>query len=99
MPATATAITPPQVVSRDQWLKQRLALLAEEKDLTRRRDALAAKVRELPWVRVDKSYSFDAPSGKKTLAELFGSRSQLIVYHFMFDPTWSQGCKSCSFVA
>lgn len=88
-----------RVVSRDEWLKQRIALMAEEKDLTRRRDALAAKVRELPWENVDKAYTFDALDGKVTLAELFGDKSQLIVYHFMFDPTWSQGCKSCSFIA
>lgn len=99
---TTTATTPAaerRVVSRDQWLRERLALLAEEKDLTRTRDALAGRVRDLPWVRVDKNYTFDAPAGKKSLADLFGPRSQLIVYHFMFDPTWSQGCKSCSFVA
>lgn len=87
------------VVSRDQWLKARLALLAEQKAFTRQRDALAAKVRDLPWVRVEKSYTFDSPSGKKSLADLFGARSQLIVYHFMFDPTWSQGCMGCSFLA
>lgn len=88
-----------RVVSRDEWLKERIALLAEEKEFTRRRDALAAKVRELPWVKVDKSYTFDGPAGKVPLADLFGDKSQLIVYHFMFDPTWSQGCKSCSFIA
>jgi predicted dithiol-disulfide oxidoreductase (DUF899 family) len=88
-----------RVVSRDQWLKERTALLAEEKELTRRRDAIAARVRALPWVKVDKPYTFDAPTGKKSLADLFGNHSQLIVYHFMFDPTWSQGCKSCSFIA
>src|SRR6187401_3399390 len=88
-----------RVVSREAWLKERLALLSEEKKLTRQHDAIAAKVRELPWVKVDKDYTFDTPSGKKSLAELFGPHSQLIVYHFMLDPTWSQGCKSCSYVA
>lgn len=87
------------IVSREQWLRQRTALLAEEKALTRQRDALAAKVRALPWVRVDKVYTFDSPAGPRTLGELFGRSSQLVVYHFMFDPTWSQGCKSCSFIA
>lgn len=87
-----------KVVSREEWLKARIALMAEEKEFTRRRDALAAKVRELPWVKVDKQYSFDGPRGKRSLADLFGPRSQLIIYHFMFDPTWSQGCKSCSFI-
>jgi predicted dithiol-disulfide oxidoreductase (DUF899 family) len=88
-----------RVVSREAWLRERIALLAEEKEFTRRRDAIASKVRELPWVKVDKQYTFDTPSGRKSLADLFGDKSQLIVYHFMFDPTWSQGCKSCSFIA
>lgn len=88
-----------KVVSREQWLKERITLLAEEKEFTRRRDALSQKVRGLPWVRVDKSYTFDGPAGRTSLSDLFGPHSQLIVYHFMFDPTWSQGCKSCSFVA
>lgn len=96
--ATLSATDHP-VVSREEWLKKRISLLAEEKELTRRQDALAGKVRELPWVKVDKPYTFDSPRGKVSLADLFGRRSQLIVYHFMFDPTWSQGCKSCSFVA
>lgn len=89
----------PRIASREDWLKARVALLAEEKDLTHRRDALAAKVRDLPWVKVDKPYTFDSPAGRKSLADLFGPHSQLVVYHFMFDPTWSQGCKSCSFIA
>ncbi len=92
-----------RVVSREAWLKERLALLAEEKAFTRQRDALASKVRALPWVKVEKAYAFDAPAemggGTRTLADLFGDRGQLIVYHFMFDGTWSQGCKSCSFIA
>lgn len=94
---------PHRVVDRDQWLRERLALLAEEKEFTRRRDALAAKVRDLPWVKIEKSYTFDAPArmggGTKALSDLFGVHSQLVVYHFMFDPTWSQGCMSCSFIA
>src|SRR5262249_44367122 len=97
--ASPTPVAKHRVVSRDDWLKERIALLVEEKDLTRRRDALAAKVRDLPWVRVDKKYTFDAPTGKKSLADLFGQHTQLVIYHFMFDPTWSQGCKSCSFIA
>ncbi len=99
MTTTSTLANDHRVVSRDEWLKARLALLNEEKKLTRQHDAIAAKVRELPWVKVDKSYTFDALTGKKSLADLFESHSQLIVYHFMFDPTWSQGCKSCSFIA
>lgn len=88
-----------RVVSREQWLKERIALLAEEKAFTRERDEMSRKVRELPWVKVEKNYVFDSPAGNESLAELFGPHSQLIVYHFMFDPTWSQGCKSCSFIA
>jgi predicted dithiol-disulfide oxidoreductase (DUF899 family) len=88
-----------RVVAREQWLKERIALLAEEKAFTRQRDEMSRKVRDLPWVKVEKQYTFDAPAGKKSLADLFGPHNQLIVYHFMFDPTWSQGCKSCSFIA
>lgn len=88
-----------RVVSREQWLKERIALLAHEKEFTRERDVLNASIRDLPWVSVDKQYFFDGPGGEVPLAALFGPHSQLIVYHFMFDPTWSQGCKSCSFVA
>ena len=88
-----------RVVSREEWLRERIALLAEETELMRRRDAMAGRIRALPWVKVDKPYVFDAPAGKKSLADLFGPHSQLITYHFMFDPTWSQGCKSCSFIA
>ena len=88
-----------KVTSREDWLKARIALLAKEKDLTRERDELARQRRELPWVKVDKDYIFDAPEGKVPLAVLFEGRSQLIVYHFMFDPEWSQGCKSCSLLA
>jgi predicted dithiol-disulfide oxidoreductase (DUF899 family) len=96
---TSTLASDHRVVSREVWLKERIALLKEEKKITREQDAIAEKVRELPWVKVDKEYTFDALTGKKSLADLFESRSQLIVYHFMFDPTWSQGCKSCSFIA
>jgi predicted dithiol-disulfide oxidoreductase (DUF899 family) len=88
-----------RVASRDEWLKERIAILAKEKELTRQRDELASQVRELPWVPVKKDYRFDCPKGQVSLADLFGAHSQLIVYHFMFDPTWSQGCKSCSFIA
>jgi predicted dithiol-disulfide oxidoreductase (DUF899 family) len=99
MNSEASSFQSHRVVSREEWLKERIALLAEEKEFTIRRDALAARVRDLPWEKVDKQYTFDLPTGKKSLADLFGSRSQLIVYHFMFDPTWSQGCMSCSFIA
>jgi predicted dithiol-disulfide oxidoreductase (DUF899 family) len=74
-----------------------LPLVKEEKEVTRLRDLLSQQRRELPWVKVDKNYVFDAPGGKKTLADLFEGRSQLIVYHFMFGPEWKEGCPSCSF--
>src|SRR5580700_5618300 len=86
-----------KVVSREEWLVARKKLLAREKQLTRERDAIAAERRQLPWVKVEKNYVFDSPSGKKTLASLFDGRSQLIVYHFMFGPEWKEGCPSCSF--
>jgi predicted dithiol-disulfide oxidoreductase (DUF899 family) len=84
---------------REEWLAARKTLLAQEKALTRQRDEVARLRRELPRVKVDKSYAFDAPGGRRTLAELFGSKSQLIVYHFMLGPGWEAGCKSCSYLA
>jgi predicted dithiol-disulfide oxidoreductase (DUF899 family) len=88
-----------KIVSQGEWLKARTALLAREKEFTRARDALSAARRDLPWTRVDKDYVFDGPNGKETLADLFGGRSQLMVYHFMLGPGWVQGCPSCSFLA
>jgi predicted dithiol-disulfide oxidoreductase (DUF899 family) len=90
---------PHRVVSQEEWLAARRQLLSKEKEFTRQRDQLSAARRELPWVRVDKEYVFDTPSGKQTLADLFEGRSQLMVYHFMFGPGWEQGCPSCSFVS
>jgi len=87
------------VVSQEAWTKARKELLAREKEFTRLRDQLSRERRELPWVRVDKPYVFEGADGKATLPDLFEGRSQLIVYHFMFDPTWDAGCKSCSFWA
>src|SRR6516225_10226358 len=87
----------PRIVSRDEWLAARKKLLIKEKRHTREHDAIAAERRDLPWIRVEKKYVFDSPGGEKTLADLFGSKSQLIVYHFMFGPDWSEGCPSCSF--
>ena len=89
----------PHIVSHDEWLSARKTLLAEEKSFTRARDALSAKRRDLPWVKIDTPYVFDSPQGRQTLSELFAGRSQLIVYHFMLGPDWEQGCKSCSFWA
>ncbi len=88
-----------KVVSREEWLEARKQFLAKEKEFTRLRDRLSHQRRDLPWVRVDKPYVFEGPNGNETLPELFGDRSQLIVYHFMFDPSWEAGCKSCSFWA
>jgi predicted dithiol-disulfide oxidoreductase (DUF899 family) len=87
----------PKVVSREEWLAARKRLLSKEKQVTRERDAIAAERRQLPWVKVEKNYVFDSPSGKKTLADLFDGRSQLIVYHLMFGPDWKEACPSCSF--
>jgi predicted dithiol-disulfide oxidoreductase (DUF899 family) len=86
-----------QVVSQDEWLIARKQLLVKEKEFTRLRDRLATERRALPWVRVEKSYVFDGPDGKETLADLFGGHSQLIIKHFMFGPDWSEGCVGCSF--
>ena len=88
-----------RVVSPDEWTKARVALLAQEKELTRLRDAISRQRRELPWVRIDKDYSFEGSRGTQTLSDLFEGRSQLLVYYFRFDPGWSDGCKSCSFWA
>src|ERR1700758_2155494 len=90
---------PHKVVSHEEWVAARKAHLADEKAFTRARDALSRKRRELPWEKVEKNYVFDGPTGKETLADLFGSKSQLIVYHFMLGPGWEEGCPSCSFLA
>jgi predicted dithiol-disulfide oxidoreductase (DUF899 family) len=87
------------VVSRDRWIVERKKLLAREKELTHLRDQIARERRALPWVRIEKNYVFDAPEGRRTLAELFEGRRQLLLQHFMFGPGWEQGCPSCSFMA
>jgi predicted dithiol-disulfide oxidoreductase (DUF899 family) len=89
----------PRVVTKEEWQAQRDELLKEEKELTHRADEVARKRRELPWVRVDKAYTFQTADGAKTLAELFDGRSQLVVYHFMFGPDWAAGCPVCSSIA
>jgi predicted dithiol-disulfide oxidoreductase (DUF899 family) len=90
---------PHKIVSREEWLEARRAHLAREKELTRARDALSKERRELPWVKVDKTYAFDSVDGRKTLADLFKGREQLVVQHLMFAPDWGEACKSCSFWA
>ena len=92
-------MNPTTTTDREQWLAQRLALLAREKELSRLGDELAEARRALPWVRMDKRYVFDTPEGPRGLADLFDGRSQLLVQHFMLGPDWEQGCKSCSFMA
>src|SRR5258708_17185082 len=87
------------VVSHDEWIKARTAFLKKEKESTSLSDELSRQRRELPWELVEKKYIFDGPSGKQSLAELFENRSQLIVYHFMFNPASDEGCKHCSFWA
>src|SRR5947208_3038633 len=99
-PKTNTSeLNPSKVVSRDEWLVARKDLLTREKELTRLRDEVSRHRRELPWVKIDKKYVFDGQDGRKTLADLFDGRSQLIVYHFMLGPGWEEGCKSCSYLA
>ena len=85
-----------EIVSKAQWIEASRALVAEEKAWTRERDRLSEKRRSLPWVRVDKPYTFETVAGPVTLAQLFEGRSQLIVYHFMFGPDWQEGCPGCS---
>jgi predicted dithiol-disulfide oxidoreductase (DUF899 family) len=86
----------PQVVSQDEWLAARKELVANEKELTRQRDALNAERRRLPMIRIEKEYVFEGPDLKASLLDLFDGRRQLIVGHFMFDPSWDKGCPSCS---
>ena len=85
--------------THDEWLAARLDLLKAEKELTRRSDELARRRRDLPWVRLEQDYRFATEDGDATLGDLFGGRSQMLVYHFMFDPDWDEGCPSCSGVA
>ncbi|GHO69154.1 hypothetical protein KSC_080460 [Ktedonobacter sp. SOSP1-52] len=86
----------PQIVTREEWLNARKELLVKEKEATRARDRLNAERRRLPMVRIDKEYVFDGPKGKVSLLDLFDGRRQLIVYHFMFDPSWDKGCPGCT---
>ena len=99
MASSQTQPSKPKIVSPAEWLEARKQLLAKEKEFTRQRDQLSRLRREMPWVKVEKDYVFDSPSGAQRLASLFGSRSQLIVYHFMLGPGWQEGCPSCSMIA
>jgi predicted dithiol-disulfide oxidoreductase (DUF899 family) len=89
----------PVVVSRSTWLAVRKQLLSKEKEFTRQRDALSLERRKLPMVKLEKNYIFESPEGPRSLRDLFVGRRQLIVYHFMFDPEWDEGCKGCSYFA
>jgi predicted dithiol-disulfide oxidoreductase (DUF899 family) len=88
-----------QIVSREEWLDARRALLLKEKEATHLRDKVNAERMALPWVKVEKDYAFDTPEGKRSLSELFDGRSQLIIYHFMLGPDWEAGCPGCSFLS
>lgn len=89
----------PPIVTAEAWLAARRELLREEKAFSKARDQLAARRRELPWVRIETPYAFDSVEGRVSLADLFAGRSQLMVYHFMLGPGWDEGCRGCSFVA
>src|ERR1700733_14615740 len=88
-----------KVVSHQEWVQARRAFLVREKEFTQAREAMAEKLRELPWEKVETEYVFEGEKGKVTLAELFAGRSQLIVYHFMFSPDWTEGCPGCALKA
>jgi predicted dithiol-disulfide oxidoreductase (DUF899 family) len=95
---STSTMSQPKVVSRDEWLSARLELLAKEKELTRHQDEVNAERRRLPMVEITKDYVFEGPE-KVGLVDLFEGRSQLLVFHFMYEPDWDEGCPSCSFIA
>jgi predicted dithiol-disulfide oxidoreductase (DUF899 family) len=88
-----------KIVPENEWFESRKALLKKEKEFTIFRDQLSQQRRDLPWVAINEEYVFEGPNGKQSLSELFDGRSQLIVYHFMFDPSWEAACLHCSFWA
>ena len=85
------------IVSQDEWIKARKALLEKEKEFTRLRDKMTAQIRALPWHKIETDYYFTGPKGKESLVDLFDGKTQLAMYHFMLGPDWDQGCKSCSY--
>lgn len=99
MATATTEVRQRNVVSHDEWVDARKQFLTKEKEFTRLRDELSRQRRELPWERIEKKYEFQGPQGKLTFADLFDGRSQLVIYHFMLGPGWTEGCKSCSYLA
>ncbi len=99
MATIATDVKQHNVVSHDEWIRARKEFLKKEKEFTRQRDEISRMRREMPWEKVEKRYDFEGRGGKASLADLFGMRSQLIVYHFMLGPGWKEGCPSCSYLA
>ncbi len=99
MATIATDVKQPAVVSHEEWIAARKEFLKKEKEFTRQLDEISRLRRALPWEKVEKNYEFETPSGKVTLSDLFGGRSQLVIYHFMLGPGWKEGCPSCSYLA
>jgi predicted dithiol-disulfide oxidoreductase (DUF899 family) len=99
MASTLTVVQHPKVVSHAEWMEARKKFLDKEKEFTRQRDELSRERRELPWEHVEKRYVFDGPGGQESLTDLFDNRGQLVIYHFMFGPGWSEGCPSCSYLS
>jgi predicted dithiol-disulfide oxidoreductase (DUF899 family) len=93
---TTQDLAHPPIATRDEWLAARKTLLAHEKEVTKHYDRVSAERRRLPMVKIEKSYTFDGPEGKRSLLDLFDGHRQLIVYHFMFDPEWENGCDGCT---
>ena len=93
---TTQDLAHPPIATRDEWQAARKTLLAHEKEATKQRDRVSAERRRLPMVKLEKTYTFDGPEGKRTLFDLFDGHHQLIVYHFMFDPAWEKGCDGCT---
>jgi len=93
---TTQDLAHPNIATRDAWLAARKTLLAHEKELTKHYDRVSAERRRLPMVKLEKTYTFDGPEGKRSLLDLFDGHHQLIVYHFMFDPAWENGCDGCT---
>ena len=96
---TTTSFQNQKKVSHDEWIAARKEFLKKEKEFTRQRDELSRLRRALPWEKVEKNYEFEGPAGKVSLSDLFGGRSQLVVYHFMLGPGWKEGCPSCSYIS